>query len=242
MIRVIPEGRLANNLFQYVFSRVLHDATGLRLDYSVNTSIFSTPKLDGSVGSGEPLVVSDYFDINKDHVLDVPKTIEMCRGKNVVVHGYFQNKSYFNHRREMIKKWLGEIPQSNKSATGIHVRKTDYKAIKWDLPDSFYEECIKSANPSRLLVFTDEPEDVYVKTLISRGGELVQGTPEQSIFLLGTCGKQIISRSTFSWWSSFLSSPEKVYYPRPLEGWWSVKDSPHKIIEVDSSEYHYVET
>ena len=240
MIRVRPEGRLANNLFQYVFARLIHESTGASLDYSANTHIFRTPPLPGLRFDSETVLVSDYFDIGSDHVLNLSEVVEKCKNKSVLVHGYFQNKSYFNHRRQEVKEWLGEIPVTNPTWTGIHVRKTDYKLIKWDLPESYYDECIDLANPERLMIFTDDPSDEYVQKLIARGGNITSAPPEESMYLLGTCGKQIISRSTFSWWSSFLSSPEKVYYPRPLEGWWSQKDSSHKVIEVDSSEYHYI--
>jgi hypothetical protein len=242
MISVRPEGRLGNNLFQYVFGRIIHESTGLFYNYSLDTSIFKTPKIKGVIIEGETVYVSDYFDTGKDHLINLDDAIDVCKGKSVLIHGYFQNKSYFNNRRNDVKSWLGCIPSHNNDVTGIHIRKTDYNLINWELPNSYYEECIKKANPEKLHIFTDDKNDEYVQELIKQGGKLIQTkTDEESMFLLGTCGKQIISRSTFSWWSSFLSSPKSVYYPRPLSGWWSVKDTPNKIIEVDSSEYHYIE-
>jgi len=242
MIIVTPEGRLANNIFQYVFARLIHEKTGLALNYTVGTSLFSTPMLEGIKGEGEPILVSDFFDTGYDHVLDIQSVFESCKGKNVHVRGFFQNKDYFNHKRQEIKSWLGEIPSLNKDFTGIHIRKTDYKITGWELPNSYYDECIKLANPSKLVIFTDDPYDPYVRYLISQGAQLNFDNPEKAMFLLGTCGKQIISRSTFSWWSAFLSNSEKIYYPQPLSGWWSLKDTPHKCIEVNSPEYCYIQT
>jgi len=242
MIHVKPEGRLGNNLFQYVFGRIIQESTGLFYDYSLGTNLLKTPKVDGlKIHSSSTLYVSDYFDLGKDHVLDIDEVIKSCSQKKVLLHGYFQNNSYYKDRRSIIKTWLGSIPSNNSDVTGIHIRKTDYTQISWDLPDSFYDECLARANPERLFIFTDDTSDRYVQELIKRGGELVQtSTPEESMYLFGTCGKQIISRSTFSWWSSFLSSPEVVYYPRPLTGWWSLKDTPGKILEIDDSEYCYI--
>lgn len=241
MITVKPEGRLANNLFQYTFGRLIHESTGLALNYTVNTKIFKTPILQGRIGTEEKVVITDYFDTFKESVVDLKFVNEAYKNKNILLHGFFQNKSYFNHRRQDVKKWLGEIPVINSNWTGIHIRKTDYKPLGWDLTDEYYEKCLNLANPENLMIFTDEPENHYVKILMSRGAKIVDASPEESMYLLGTCGKIIISRSTFSWWSAFLSSPSKVFYPRPLVGWWSVKDTPTKVIEVDSSEYHYVD-
>lgn len=243
MINVRPEGRLGNNLFQYVFGRIIQESTGLFYDYSLETNILRTPKIDGLKIENEPLLyVSDYFDIGRDHVLDIDEVAKKSAKRKVLLHGYFQNSSYYKERRSIIKEWLGNIPPTNSKVTGIHIRKSDYAQIKWDLPNSFYDECLKKANPERLFIFTDDINDQYVQELIKRGGELVQNTsPEESMYLLGTCGKQIISRSTFSWWSSFLSSPKVVYYPRPITGWWSQKDTPEKILEIDDSEYYYVD-
>lgn len=241
MISVQPEGRLANNLFQYVFARLLHEATGLALSYTVGTQILKTPPIDGIKGSGEKILVSDFFDTGEDHLLEMDEIIKSCLGKNVLVRGFFQHKSYFNHRRDEVKKWLGEIPLLNPEFTGIHIRKTDYVTLGWDLKDEYYDKCIKLANPKKLIIFTDEPRNNYVKKLISEGGTLCLESPEKSMYLLGTCGKQIMSRSSFSWWSAFLSSAKTVYYPRPSSGFWSKKDTPEKDIEVDSNEYSYVE-
>jgi hypothetical protein len=240
MISVIPEGRLANNLFQYVFARLIHESSGLELDFSVNTQILKTPKMCGIRLSGNPILISDYFDVGRDHLVDLEKVFELSKSNPLTIRGYFQNKIYFNHKRNDVKNWLGSIPSENLRSTGIHIRKTDYKQIKWDLPNDYYDRCINLANPEDLMIFTDEPNDAYVQSLVKRGGRLIFASPEETMYLIGTCGKQIISRSTFSWWSSFLSSPQKVYYPRPTSGWWSKKDFPFKNIEVDSEEYVYV--
>lgn len=240
MIRVYPEGRLANNMFQYVFARLLHESTGLALNYTVGTQIFNTPALEGISGRGEEVLVTDWVGLEKEKVVDIQDISRQCRGKNVLIRGWFQNRSYFNHRRDDVKKWIGEIPLLNSTFTGIHIRKTDYVTLGWDLKDEYYEECIRRANPEKLVIFTDSPDDPYVKKLIREGGQLCLESAEKSMFLLGTCGKQIMSRSTFSWWSAFLSKPKEVYYPRPERGFWSLRDMPEKNLVVDSSEYRYV--
>jgi hypothetical protein len=136
---------------------------------------------------------------------------------------------------------LGKIPTRNQDACCIHIRKTDYIGLGWSLSDSYYDKCLDLANPTTLYVVSDNFGDPYVSNLILRGAIPVNLPPDESIYFMGTCGKQIISRSTFSWWSSFLSSPSQVFYPRPESGWWSMKDTPMKDISVDSPEYVYVE-
>lgn len=243
MISVNPIGRLGNNLFQYTFAKIISERTGLSLKYSVGTNLIKTPEIDTGhhISNNNRIYITDFFDINKDHVIDINKIVDLCKDRNVLIHGYFQHKSYYNHLRKEIKLWLGEIPILQPSTTGIHIRKTDYIQQGWYLDDDYYERCIKLANPEKLLIFTDDENDLYVQSLLKRGAEIFKSDPETSLYTLGTCGKQIISRSTFSWWSSFLSSPIKVFYPKPQNGWWSIKDTPEKDISVDSTEYCYID-
>ncbi|NDC22822.1 MAG: hypothetical protein EBZ49_01645 [Proteobacteria bacterium] len=47
MIHVKPEERLGNNLFHYVFGRIIQESAGLFYDYSLGTNLLKTPKVDG---------------------------------------------------------------------------------------------------------------------------------------------------------------------------------------------------
>jgi hypothetical protein len=242
MISVEPEGRLGNNIFQYTFARLLQERTGLYLDYEVNSKFFQLKKVEGlKVESSESLFVTDFFDDGKDKILSIDELTNNAKDKRVRVKGFFQHRTYYEGNRGKIQSWLGKIPSTNQSACCVHIRKTDYNALGWSLPDSYYDKCIDMANPTTLFVMSDNFGDSYVSSLISRGAIPVNLSPDESIYFMGTCGKQIISRSTFSWWSSFLSSPDKVFYPRPQRGWWSMIDTPMKDISVDSPEYVYVE-
>jgi len=234
MINVRPEGRLGNNIFQYVFARIVHEETGLALNYSVGTKFLKTPKIEGVQGVGEHIVIQD----NRGPVV-LNDVVSACRGKNVLIHGFFQEKIYYQNRRQNIKQWLGEIPNSNPKTTGVHIRKGDYKSSKyWDLPDSYFLKAIEESNPTRLIVFTDEPNYPLVERLVAMGAILSKSNDAESdMFLLGTCSDIIMSRSTFSWWSGFLSCASRIYAPRTNVGFWSGCDS---VLEIDSNEYRYL--
>lgn len=242
MINVSPEGRLGNNLFQYAFSRIIHENTGLALEYEIRSSFFNAKSLEGiRIENSNRYLVTDFFDDGIDKLLQLDDVIESSKNRNVHVRGFFQHRSYYENRRKKIQDWIGRIPTINRDACCVHIRRGDYLAVGWSLPNEYYEKCIEMANPDSLHVFSDDFNDTYVQSLIKRGATIVDAPPDQSIYLMGTCGKQIISRSTFSWWSSFLSEPERVFYPMPQSGWWSIKDTPLKDIRVDSPEYTYVE-
>lgn len=242
MISVEPEGRLGNNIFQYVFARLLQEKTGLHLDYEIGSRFFQITKVEGlKIDVSESLLVTDFFDDDKDKILSIDEIASRSQNKRVRVKGFFQHKTYYSENRQKIQNWLGKIPSTNQNACCVHIRKTDYNTLGWSLPDSYYNKCIDMANPTALFVMSDNFSDTYVSELISRGAVPVNLNPDESIYFMGTCGKQIISRSTFSWWSSFLSTPEQVFYPKPASGWWSIKDTPMKDISVDSPEYVYIE-
>lgn len=113
---------------------------------------------------------------------------------------------------------------SNENSVAIHVRKgKDYCKIKWyqnTCPVEFYKKAVdfirnQIPNP-KFYVFTDNPEWVK-ENLNFVDYELVEGNPTVGwgshfdMQLMSLCKHNIISNSTYSWWSAFLNqNPEKI--------------------------------
>ena len=106
----------------------------------------------------------------------------------------------------------------NSESVGIHVRKgKDYQQRIWyqgTCPLSYYEQAVqlmkqKLENP-RFFVFTDNPK--WVKENFKNFDYvLVEGNPgagpgcHYDMQLMSYCSHNIISNSTYSWWSAFLN-------------------------------------
>ena len=145
--------------------------------------------------------------------------------------GYWQNLNYFECIREiLLEEFELNIPMAGKPAeisaeiegcesAGIHIRKPH--AFKGDLIDKrtmeIFEiveaeyyikavEMLKLKVPeARLFVFTEDL--VYANALLKgiNYEKIICGKQHEDMVLMSRCRHQIISNSTFSWWSAWLN-------------------------------------
>lgn len=153
----------------------------------------------------------------------------------ITISGYFQTKKYFdlvseseNSQLELLNpsKWFKEhaalLEKTNVLA--IHVRRGDYTELKDSfglLSISYYQEALsimqQTKEFSEVWVFSD---DVDLASQVLRDvPQLVfvippaESNPIESLILMSKCKSQIISNSTFAWWSAVLSSKSSVICP-----------------------------
>lgn len=157
-------------------------------------------------------------------------------GKDKYLIGVFQNASVvmgvekeiraaFQFRTfedEVNKQFLDRISQDN--AVAIHVRKgEDYMSRCWyqnTCPVDYYRNAVdymkKNVDSPKFFVFADNPQ--WVKENFSwLDYTLVDWNPSAGpgshldMQLMSLCHHNIISNSTYSWWSAFLNeNPDKV--------------------------------
>lgn len=237
MVIVNRRGRLGNVLFQYTFGRIIADSTGMSLHK--NFSYGNMKEIINVPGKTKPvtLVVKDCEEF-EGKIIDL-KHVFMHDG-GMFIDGFFQHKSYYENRRNQIKSWLFDQKITKQNTVGIHLRFGDYKEINWTLPEEYYDSCIVDSNMSNILIFTDEQQHPYVQKLLKKGASLSGMSEEEDLKELASCQKIIMSRSSFSWWAAFLSNAEKVYFPRPKNGFWSIQDTPHKDLYINNPEYFEV--
>lgn len=238
MIIVNNRGRLGNSLFQYAFARIIHEKTGQRLvPQWKNNKIPEIKVIEGTIKKNYSLI-KDY-DEYEGNIINIDEITQHNCG--FILDGFFQHKSYYESRRNMIKSWLFDVKKTELDTVAIHLRFDDYTQINWHLPESYYDECLKLSSSKKLLIFTDDPNHNYVKKMISLGGELSNLSDVDDLKKMASCNEIIMSRSSYSWWAAFLSNADKIYFPRPKEGWWSMKDTPHKDLFLSFPEYKIVE-
>lgn len=142
------------------------------------------------------------------------------------IHGYFQSSKYFIKHWERISNLLtfDKDPQTlekirlycgENKAICVHVRRGDYKNLKWELPISYYKEAMAQFE-GKFIIFTDEIEwcrDHFADCLI-----IEQECPDKTLWLMSKMDGYIIANSTFSWWGAFLGTRDlskKVIAPFP---------------------------
>ncbi len=127
----------------------------------------------------------------------------------------------------------------NEESVAVHVRKgNDYQSRKWyqnTCPLGYYLNAVelmkKKLNTPKFYVFTDNPKWVN-ENFKDFDYTLVEGNPVSGwgshfdMQLMSLCRHNIISNSTYSWWSAFLNSnPQKnVIMPKI---WFNPVCAPH---------------
>jgi hypothetical protein len=155
--------------------------------------------------------------------------------------GYFQTYKYLadipsNPKIEIAlrnpSEWFyatnSEISQAG-STVGIHLRRGDYEANKSTLgmlADDYFIKVLSiiglHEKVDKIYIFSDSLDSAdLLKQMISNFKcEVVvppaSVSPVESLLLLSRCTFKIISNSTFSWWSAYLSeNPSTIFAPTP---------------------------
>ena len=136
--------------------------------------------------------------------------------------GYFQTSRYFNkYRQKIVDLFTLEESDtmqvdniinflrnmaSGKKLVGIHVRRTDYIKLGWDLEAEYYTNAKMQFNENTsFIVFSDDVE--WCKNNISNCFIINEAIPEYiALFLLSKMDAYIMSPSSFSWWAVYLGN------------------------------------
>jgi len=128
-------------------------------------------------------------------------------GPNVLLAGFFQSYKYFEHCENEVRKIfkLDYYPEY-KDCVSIHVRRGDYVNLV-DNFDPVTPEYISASQElfenKKFIVCSDDIE--WCKQNIKGDVEFFNGNEREDLSVLQSCGNHIISNSTFSWWSAWLS-------------------------------------
>jgi len=170
--------------------------------------------------------------------------IEQRLQKNGRYHfsGLWQKYTLFHEfRSDLLKqfRYKGEISLifqklSSKiketKSVAIHIRRGDYVKLGCCLSAKYYEHAIEEIEKrigmnTTFFVFTEDPQ--YAHTIFDHKPyefifleEKNQLTDIEVFFLMSVCSSQIITNSTFSWWSAYLNvNPDKVIIAPIVRNW-----------------------
>ncbi|MBC8442614.1 MAG: alpha-1,2-fucosyltransferase [Proteobacteria bacterium] len=159
---------------------------------------------------------------------------------NVGLNGYFQSEKYFKHIEDDIRSEfkfsdvitkeceskISQAHENDKTVISIHVRLGDYKALEHVyiplLRTPYYNTAIEYIDNNikgekLFVIFSDE---INTCRNIFRGDQFAfaeGGTPEQDMCLMSMCDHNIISNSSFSWWSAWLNKNKDKKVIAPIE-------------------------
>ena len=151
---------------------------------------------------------------------------------NIKLVGHFQSEKYFSECKHEVLE-LFEIDDTTKSfliekykniiwgdTCSIHVRRGDYLGLTNYhpvQPIDYYKNAIKIIGEDKLfIIFSDDVKWCEENFGFIENKFFVSGnTDYQDLYLMTMCKNNIISNSTFSWWSSWLNNDKEKIVVAP---------------------------
>lgn len=142
--------------------------------------------------------------------------------EHIILEGYWQSQKYFLHCREYIVKAF-QIPYKRLDGfVSIHVRRGDYLQFADKHPPVTFEyikEAVLLMMEKRYKNFVVCSDDIKWCRTMFKGLEIHGAifsyssghAPIEDLAMMACCEHNIISNSSFSWWSAWLNqNPEKI--------------------------------
>lgn len=217
MITVDYFGRSGNQLFQYVFARMLASQHCLKLKTPAPETFLKIADWDNDWAEGEDIV--NVGDNNCYDILYNDKTFM----PHYHLHGYFQDVRIYNDRKDFIKK-IFDLPPIKKNAKDIviHLRLADYwwKSVQSVISPTWYLSLLRREKWDKVYIVV-EPHELngeYLQHFIQIPKDkkvIVSGSVEEDFHFIRSFDRIICSNSTFCWWAAFLSEAGKIYTFKP---------------------------
>lgn len=221
-------GGLGNQLCQYAFSKSIEKYDDVALDISYYESHFNHSENIAHREYLLPCFVDGLKYAEEDERPRVNQW-EYETGKpykDSFFFGDWQKMSFFDGldlgirlKDELISEHARKIAEkmAKEESVSIHVRRTDYIDLEWDLDLSYYIRALNKIYetvPNPVLYIFSDDMDFAMRMLPGMGMTLVHEDEVNDLWLMSQCKHNIIANSTFSFWSAYLNENEgMVIYP-----------------------------
>jgi hypothetical protein len=220
MVTISYIGRFGNNLFQYVFGRLLAEKNGLKLETPWNHPgvIQFSPNPDGKVNINRIRIDDQHVHPTNLVWLDQP-----WMNYHVDLRGYFQHPYFYEKEKDKIKGWMTLPPHKvdHRQDVVCHLRLGDYDVTGGApvIDKSWYIDLLQSNELKGKKIFiicqgvysTGEKDYDFLKpweinyinglksALTGRDVTFVSSTLAEDFHLIRSFGTCIISNSSLAW-------------------------------------------
>lgn len=222
MITVDYYGRFGNQLFQYVFARVLC----MEFDqwiYTPAPKAFLKLRPYAECKTNDRGITKFISDANVEGYLNAAKDTHPEGETHLHLHGYFQKSWFYNPYRDLIKQMFDlKLQAINYDDIVIHLRLTDYFWYKVNsvISPEWYINILKGQQYKKCYVVVEDHSTNKKYLQLITGGirncEIVTGGSALDDFnFIRSFDRIVCSNSTFCWWAAFLSNASKVWTFKP---------------------------
>jgi hypothetical protein len=211
MVTLKYDGRLGNNLIQYISSLFFAKKFNLNFNLEPNSNSGNWNfLLKNRIVNG--LTGNQTIEVNDDNFIDLLNR-EKIEPNHYHFNGYFQNKEFLQTYESEIKSLLNiNYINTDKDSVFVHYRIGDVMNDRRMLPLEYYIDALDSITFKSGFISSDSIDHVFCKQLISK----YNLTPIHGLSPIDTLnfGKNfnnlVLSEGTFSWWIGYLSNAENI--------------------------------
>jgi len=240
MLNIGNNGRLGNQIFQYIFLKIYSKLNNLEVKLPPNQNFILNKLFDlnyKSLNHFDKIEMNHFepfFHFNK-------KIYSIKRNISINFNGWFQSLKYFQKYKNYVlqelkfkknilvqsQKFINKYKKNNNTIIGVHIRLTDYLKIPFKniynnfllddkLRNLIFNYFQKKYKNCIFLIFSDNIN--FCKNNI-KGNNIFYSNNNYLIDFcsLSLCDHNIITSSTFSWWASYLNKniKKEIFIVKP---------------------------
>ena len=218
MVTTEYHGRAGNNLFQYVFARMLAEKNGLELATKWTGKLLTaTPHKPGRSNADYAVTrIGSLY--TGDRSYNAAFLRNDYREHRVHCAGFWQQPEYYWPHREQIREYFNEkFPCTEPDAIVMHMRFGDYWSgeVASVIHPSWHRQCLQMLKwrprTRKVYIVCENPKEPFLVHYQQFQPIIVSKSPEEDFRLIASCGTVLCSNSSFSWWAAFLGHAKRVF-------------------------------
>lgn len=224
---------LGNKLFIYSCSRIMSDLLNfdlispenaiIRKEISKTKEYYEQKFPFGSInrGSHKPKEIKLVDDNDIIYHKTIQNLIDSYPNHGFIIRTYFSKYDYIKPYKNLVKSYFKSItlPKRNDGSMVLMLRDSQ-RDKSFKLPDEYYMNIVNNSSFNKLYISFDH-EIMHLKLLnkLSKYNPIIIDGDIISVFKEITSFDTIVAcQGTFSFWASFLSEANKIYWPITSDG------------------------